>query len=304
MTENFSYKGVFMNGLRASRIKMIFSMLVFGTISLFVKNISLEAQEKALYRAILAFILIGLYLLVKKQKFTFTNIKRELPLLILSGAAMGVNWLLFFAAFNYTSVSVATLSYYFAPVIVTLACPVIFKERMKTRHWVCFFMASIGMILITGFDINPESDNFVGILLGLGAACLYSVVIILNKLVKGVDNIQKTFIQFASATVVLLPYVILTSGINISSVSYGEFSLLLFVGLFHTGFTYCVYFSAMKGLSGQETAILSYIDPLVAVLVSLLILKEQMTLLQIIGGIIILAFTLWNELSSSKDELQ
>ena len=297
----FLLLGVNMNGLKSSRVKMIFSMAVFGTISLFVKKIPLVSGEIALYRAFLAFILIGVYLLVKRQKIHFREMKKTLPLLILSGCAMGINWILFFEAFNYTTVSVATLSYYFAPVIVTLACPVIFKEKMGAKQWICFFMATLGIILITGLDINSENDNITGILFGLGAACLYSVVIILNKFIKNVDDIQKTFIQFVSAAAVLLPYVLLTSGINIASVSGGGLISLLFVGLFHTGVTYCFYFSAMKGLSGQETAILSYIDPLVAVLVSVVILKEEMTLMQIIGGVIILGFTLWNEIKGKKD---
>ena len=71
---------------------------------------------------------------------------------------------------------------------------------------------------------------------------------------------------------------------------------LLVVGLVHTGITYCLYFSSLKELPGQETAILSYIDPLVAVLVSVLLLHEPMTMPQLIGGALILGFTVWNEL--------
>ena len=72
------------------------------------------------------------------------------------------------------------------------------------------------------------------------------------------------------------------------------------VGLVHTGVTYCLYFSSLKELPGQKAAILSYLDPLVAVLVSVLVLGEQMTALQAVGGLLILGFTLWNEVASQK----
>ena len=62
-----------------------------------------------------------------------SKIKKEIPLLVLSGVAMGFNWILLFEAYKYTTVSVATLSYYFAPVIVTVACPILFKEKSSSR---------------------------------------------------------------------------------------------------------------------------------------------------------------------------
>ena len=109
------------------RIMLIVSMTVFGTLGLFVRNISVSSGELALYRAILAALLIAVFLFVTKQKIPFSEIKKEIPLLLLSGVAMGFNWILLFQAYKYTTVSVATLSYYFAPVIVTVACPILFK---------------------------------------------------------------------------------------------------------------------------------------------------------------------------------
>ena len=115
------------------RLMLIMSMTVFGTLGLFVRNISVSSGELALYRAVLAALLIGVYLLVSRQKIPFARIKKEVPLLLLSGAAMGVNWILLFEAYRYTSVSVATLSYYFAPVIVTLVCPILFHEKRRAH---------------------------------------------------------------------------------------------------------------------------------------------------------------------------
>ena len=289
-----------MSSITSAKIKLALSMATFGTVGLFVKGIPLPSAEIALYRAVLAAILIGAFLLIRRQKINFKAIKKALPLLAVSGIAIGFNWVLLFEAYKYTTVSSATLAYYFAPVIVTLLCPILFKEKMRPIQWVCFLMSSLGIILITGLDTTGNS--FFGILLGLGAACLYATVILLNKYIKEVNGTERTLLQFLFSVVVLLPYVLFSGGINLASLDPTGWVLLLVVGFVHTGVTYCMYFSSLKELSGQTVAILSYIDPLVAILASVIILHEKMSPLQIVGGALILGFTLLNEISATKKE--
>ena len=282
-----------------ARAMLITSMAIFGTLGLFVRNISVSSGELALYRASLAAGLIGLFLLVTKQKIPFGQIKKALPLLLLSGCAMGFNWILLFEAYKYTTVSVATLSYYFAPVLVTVACPLLFREKMGAKQWICFAMSTLGIVLITGIgDLSSGNNHLMGILFGLGAACLYATVVLLNKFIKDVEGLHRTVLQFLAAIIVLIPYVACTSGITLSTMDTTGWVCLLIVGLVHTGFAYCLYFSSLKELSGQKAAILSYVDPLVAVLISVTFLSEAITPLQLVGGTLILGFTLWNELGA------
>lgn len=280
---------------------LVLSMAIFGTIAVFVRNINVSSGELALYRAVMAAVLIGLFLLVTKQKIPFAKIKKEIPLLLASGIAMGFNWIFLFEAYKYTTVSVATLSYYFAPVIVTAVCPILFKEKLTAKQIICFLMSTAGIVLITGVGGGGKSD-LKGIFFGLSAAVLYATVVLLNKYIRNVEGIHRTFLQFVSASIILLPYVMLTSGFNLAQLDNKGIVNLLIVGIFHTGITYCMYFSSLKELPGQKSAILSYIDPLVAVLISVTVLGEKMTLLQVLGGILILGFTLWNEISyKNKD---
>lgn len=290
-----------MKRLMSPKVMLIISMTVFGTLGLFVRNISVSSGELALYRAILAVLLIFAFLAVTKQRIPFKEIKKEIPLLLVSGIAMGFNWILLFEAYKYTTVSVATLSYYFAPVIVTVACPILFKEKMTLKQWICFAMSTLGIVLITGIgDITSGSNHLLGIAFGLGAACLYATIVLLNKFIKNVEGIHRTFLQFIAAILVLIPYVGFTSGITLSSLNTTGWVCLLIVGLVHTGVTYCLYFSSLRELPGQKAAILSYIDPLVAVMVSVLILEEGLTLMQALGGILVLGFALWNEITPKQ----
>ncbi len=280
-----------------ARMELVISMIVFGTLAIFVRGIPLPSGELALYRAVLAALLILIYFLIGKTRLEVSSLKKELVILLISGAAMGRNWILLFEAYRYTTVSAATLSYYVAPVIVTMLCPIFFHEILTKKQLLCFIMSTAGVVMIIGFhNLNGGGKDLIGILLGLGAAVFYAAVILLNKLIKGVSGIQRTFLQFLAAIAVLIPYVACTGGFHLAELSAAGWGNLLIVGLFHTGVTYCLYFSSLKELRGQEAAILSYIDPMVAVVISVLILGEGITVLQIIGGILIIGFAVWNEI--------
>lgn len=286
---------------QSAKVMLCISMAVFGTLGLFTRNIPVSSGELALYRAVLASALIIVYLAVSRQKIDFKMIKGEILLLLASGIAMGINWILLFQAYRYTTISAATLSYYFAPVIVTVVCPFLFHERLTGRQILCFCMSTLGLVLIIGVgNIGQGGNDLLGIFFGLGAAAFYAAVILLNKFIKNVTGIHRTLLQFFAAIIILAPYVACTGGIHLTALNGTGWGCLLTVGLVHTGVTYCMYFSALKELSGQETAILSYIDPLMAVLVSVALLGEDMSFRQLLGGILILGFTLWNEKAGSR----
>ena len=285
--------------MKRARMMLVTSMVIFGTIGLFKRFVPVTSGELALYRAVLAAVLLVGVLLVTRQKIPFKAIGKQIPLLLLSGAAMGVNWILLFEAYDHTSVALGTISYYFAPVIVTLLCPLFFRERLTAKQILCFLISTAGLVIITfaaeqGGEVEGRND-LVGILFGLGAAVFYATVILLNKFIKEVEGLHRTLLQFLAAIVTLTPYVALTSGVTLGGMDATGWACLLIVGLVHTGLAYVLYFPSIKELPGQKAAILSYIDPLVAVIVSVLILQEPMNAWQWVGGAMILGATLWNE---------
>ena len=287
--------------MRKSIRMYLLSMAVFGTIAPFVRRISVSSGELALYRAILGAALIGVYLLIRRENPFSAKLRREILLLLLSGGAMGINWILLFEAYRYTTVSTATLCYYFAPVIVTLLSPILFREALTPRQILCFVMATLGLVLITGVE---GRGNLTGILFGLGAAAFYAAVVLLNKYIRHTAGIQRTFLQFLAAIVILIPYVAATGGVTLSRLNSIGWVCLLVVGIFHTGITYCLYFSSLKAIPGQSAAILSYIDPLVAVVISVTVLHEPLSWQQALGGTLILGFTLWNLLPERQKSQQ
>ena len=312
----------------SAKLKIILSMTAFGTLSLFVRRIPLSSAEVALFRAVIALLVLGGgkrmlaggatpplrssrdTLLPSPKAFplrgrwhgtavtdeVLPTSSRSALLLFLSGAAMGFNWIFLFEAYKYTTVSVATLSYYFAPVLVTLACPLLFHERMTARNVVCFVGSTAGLMLVVNPGALTGPDPVRGVLFGLAAATLYASVVLLNKKITGYSGIDRTVLQFGAAALVLLPYVLLGGGFHFARMDAAGWACLMAVGLIQSALAYVLYFSALKSLPGHEAAILSYIDPLVAVVVSLVVLRESVAPSQLIGGAMILAFTLADEL--------
>lgn len=285
------------NRTRSAKLMNITAMAAFGTLGYFVAKIPLASEEIAFFRAVIAAVVILAWQLVRGRKFRLPASRKSLILLMASGAMIGFNWIFLFEAYRYTSVSVATLSYYFAPVIVTAVCPFLFHERPSLRQIICFIFSTAGLVLvISAGGLEGGSSNVTGVGYGLAAAALYAGIILINKSLPDIVGIDRTFLQFIVGVIVMFPYVLVKSGFHVAEA--GAFGILnlLILGVVHTGVGYCLYFSSLKDLKGQEAAILSYIDPLVACFMSIFVMGETMSLMQIAGGLMILGFTLYNEL--------
>lgn len=298
------------------------SMLIFGTIGIFRRYIPLPSGLLAFSRGAIGAVFLGLFMkcrgaLKQKKKAgshecgEYSERSEEsgnrdaqkalqvlqgktsagtMLLLILSGALIGVNWILLFEAYNYTTVATATLCYYMEPTIVILLSPLFFRERLIAKKLICALLAVLGMSLVSGAADQglPQGDALMGILYGLGAAVLYASVVIMNKCIRNVDPYLKTILQLASASICITPYLAVTG--QFSHVELNRFSvlMLLIVGLVHTGIAYTLYFGSTDGLKAQTIALFSYIDPVSALFFSMLFLHEPMSAAGLAGAVLIL----------------
>ena len=280
------------------------SMLIFGTIGVLRRYIPLSSALLAFTRGILG----GLFLFgfVKIRKKSAAKLaRRDLIRLLITGALIGVNWILLFEAYNHTTVAVATLCYYMEPTIVVLLSPLVFRERLTAKKGLCAAVSIIGMVLVSGVIGNGgvQSGDFRGILLGLGAALFYSAVVIMNKKIPEIDAFQRTNVLLLSAGAVMLPYLLLTNGFNVKGVSPLSVLLLLVLGIVHTGIAYTMYFGSMDGMKVQTIAVLSYIDPVSALFLSALFLKEPLSILNIVGAVMIIGSAMVSEIKISDKEI-
>lgn len=281
----------------SSRLKLIGAMAIFGTIGIFRKYIPLDSSLIAMVRGGVGTLFLLLVMLLSRSHLDRPAIRKNLVKLVVSGAAIGFNWILLFESYRYTTVATATLCYYMAPIFVMLLSPIVLHQRLTLRKTVCVIIALAGMVLVSGV-LESGGSGFKGILLGLGAAALYASVILTNQFIRNIPAYDKTILQLGSATVVLLPYVLLTVDFSAQTATPLALVMLLIVGIIHTGVAYWLYFGSMKDLPAQTIALLSYLDPVVAILLSALFLGEPMTLLTGVGAVLVLGATAYSELKA------
>lgn len=272
--------------------KLIIAMTIWGSIGLFVKHLAMPSITIAFWRAFIASLFLGFagFKSIRKQISHLS--RKNLFFLILSGAAMGFNWVLLFQSYRFTTISNATLSYYFAPMFVLLFSPIILHEKLDTAKFISVIGCILGLFIILLNSTSETSQNYhhlTGVLFGLSAASLYASVVILNKYIQNVPGYLRTFMQISISALVLLP-MNLTPTV-ISSITGTNLLLLLLVGIVHTGVAYLLYFSSIEKLKAQNVAVLSYIDPISAVLFGVFFLAEPFSIAELCGGLLILLST-------------
>mgnify|MGYP002624404645 CR=1 FL=1 len=287
-----------MNRHAASLVRLVIAMLIYGTIGVCRRALPVSSAFLSMFRGLAGSLFLVIYLIVRRQGFDCGAVKRKLLPLLVSGSLIGLNWILLFESYHYTTVAIATLCYYMSPVFVMVASPLLLRKPLERRKVVSLILSLMGMLLITGIPSGTSlsSGQFLGILLGLGAAVLYAAVVLINQHLTDVRSLDRTLVQLFSAGLVMLPYTLLTGGMEGFDLTLPDWLLLLVIALVHTCIAYVLYFSSMDGLSAQSVVVISYLDPLTAVLLSALVLHEPMNAWSIVGTVLILFAAIFAEL--------
>ncbi len=275
-------------------------MVIYGTVGVFRRRIPLSSGMLAFVRGLIGGVFLLILSLLQKRSLSLHIGKSRTALLMLSGVTLGINWILLFEAYNHTTVATATLCYYMQPTMLILLSPLLFRERLTLKKGLCALLSVGGMAAVSGVLSGTPvgAADLTGMVFGLGAAMLYADTVILNKK-NPVDNVYgKTIVQLFSSTVILIPYILFTESGASASLSVISFVMIAVVGVVHTGIAYALYFSSLKGLSSQSVAVLGYIDPVVALILSAVLLGESMTPVQMIGAGLILVSAVVSEFPS------
>lgn len=267
------YKGYFL---------IIVSMLIWGSVGIFGRLTGQPSTVIVFYRVASAFVTLAL-LWVLNGCSGLKEIRKNWKLALASGVALGLNWYFFFAAINKTTVANAVLSYYASPIIVTILSPLLLKERLEKRTIMALSLGFLGIVVMMAGPGNQLGQgDWLGIGLGLLAAFFYALLTIMGKIIKLSARLL-VLVQTGVSSLIFLPYVV---GRPIPS---GDSLLfLLIIGIVHTALALTLYFEGIKWVKVQHVGILSYLDPLSAIVFALLFLGEIPGIFSVFGGILIL----------------
>lgn len=274
----------------------ILALLIFGTNGILAAHISLAGSQIVLLRTLIGGILLTSIVLIQGG-FNRDNLKKEKGFIIFGGAALGLNWVMLFSAYKLLNVSLSTLIYYVGPMLVLLFSPVLLNEELTVRKFVSVVIVGIGLICISG-SIVLSGMNSTGLLFAVLSALFYAALIVFNKRITQTSGLQTAALELDIAFVVVLIYVMFTAGVP--QINRSDLPYIGMIGFINTGLAYMLYFSGLRQLSGQSVALLSYIDPVSALIFSTIFLHEVMTPVQFIGSVLIIGGAMVGELMGNS----
>ncbi|MEC0184792.1 DMT family transporter [Paenibacillus peoriae] len=283
------------------KIYFILSMIIFGAVGVFAKYIDMSSSKIALFLSMIGALFLLVVFVWTKQKVSWRRVKKNAAALFIASIALSGNWIFLFQAYKETTIANAALSYYFAPVLVIILSPFVLNEKLSLKKAVCIGIALLGLFFILqNGRAETTGHHLLGISYGLVAAGFYAVLTLVNKFIRDLDGLANTLLQLGLSVIMLSPFVLFTDGFNFYSFTSTTVILMLVLGIVHGGVGFYLFFAGMKGLKGQSIAVLSYIDPLTSLLISVLVVEERMTLQQLIGAVLLLGSIWIGEVGGEK----
>ncbi len=279
--------------MKKAYLKYLAGLLLFGSNGVVASFIHLNSYEIVLLRSVLGAALLLVLFRLLGGRFTFRQHRRDALFIALSGVAMAADWLLLFEAYAQIGVSLGMLINYTGPALVIALSPVIFKERITWPKITALAAALLGAVFISG-QAAGEGVSAWGLLCAALSAVAYAVMVLTDKLAKDVTGMENAALQLFCTAVVVALFVGFRQGFAIQ-IAPAEWLPVLWLGLANTGIGCCLYFSSIGALPAQSVAVCGYLEPLFAVVLSMLILHESMSPLQLAGACLIIGGAVFGE---------
>lgn len=279
--------------MKSTYIKYFFALLLFGTNGIVASYISLDSYEIVLLRTLIGSLLLTILFFISGGKITCHKHKKQFVFLVVSGIAMGTSWIFLYEAYARIGVSIASLLYYCGPVIVMALSPLLFRERLTFNKVIGFITVIAGVAMINGNAFGGNGDLF-GIVCGILSAIMYAFMVIFNKKSQNIVGLENSTMQLIIAFFTVAVFVGLKQGYAIE-ITVKNILPILILGLLNTGIGCYLYFSSIGKLKVQTIAMCGYLEPLSAVIFSVLFLHEIMLPLQIVGAVLIIGGAMFGE---------
>ena len=259
--------------------EMTLAMAMAGSIGVFVLESGQSAFNVAFYRCLFGTLALVLYCGYRRQFRRDYLALKPLALIMLGGVCLVYNWALLFAAYKFTSIAIATIVYHINPFIIMLLGVVLFRDAIEKHQIIWTLLAFIGLLFVIGIPTELSGNYMLGIIFTLLATTLYSFTVVLAKWLQAIAPEFIALVQVAVGILLLYP---LTSLAEVPATG-NHWFYLIGLGVLHTCVQYALLYSAFQRLPMALIAILSFIYPVVAVILDYLIYDHVLALVQWLG---------------------
>jgi drug/metabolite transporter (DMT)-like permease len=263
--------------------RMIVAMFMSGTIGLFVVESAQDNTTVVFWRCLIGGGALLVYLSWRRQWQPLN--KANSGWLILGGLALVANWFCLFGAYHLSSISIATLVYHTQPFFLLLIVAIIQRQAIIPAQWLLLLLAFCGVAMTTGLELTGAGEQlWLGVGLAAIAAALYAVATLTTRQLTGIPPAQIAGLQMMLGVLILLPF----PKTMLTDMAIPQLAPILMLGLLHTALMYNLMYSAFQRLPVSSIALLSFIYPLITVLIDLWYYDIELQPLQIIGMLCIL----------------
>ena len=280
--------------MKKAYIKYIAALILFGFNGIVAHHISLTSYEIVFFRTMIGSFLLMIIFFLNKGKCYFIQYKKQFFFLVVSGVAMGVSWMFLYEAYRQVGISIASLAYYCGPVIVMVLSPVIFRERLTYTKIIGFLAVLVGVFLVNG-QVVDNGTHVRGLFFGSMSAIMYAIMVIFNKKAKDITGLEKSMLQLFISFLTVSIFIAYKQALVIRIPATDVIPILV-LGLLNTGLGCYLYFSSIGDLPVQTVALCGYLEPLSAVVFSVIILKENLLIVQVVGATLIIGGAFFGEL--------
>ena len=275
--------GSFGGSERRGLAEILSSALIWGSIPVFAIWADLPSPVFVFFRVLISGILLAL-ILRKGLKRSFINILN--PYVFISGILLALNWVFLFYVVFLIPVSEAIIFYYTGPVIAILLSPFI-KEKITGKGYINVAIAIIGVIIMSAgtLSVNP-----LGILIALMSGITYGMLSIFSKVSsRNTDPITLVFLQSVISMIILSPFMFLLP-------FHFDYSILIIVvisGAVQTVLALFLWYDSMRYISIQLVSILTYLDPVFAIVFALVLLHQIPGIYTLAGALLLIGSGVW-----------
>lgn len=268
----------------AALLKHLFSLVIFGTNGTLSRFIHLSSCGIVFYRTILASLVLFAFFKLSGNKFTFPSYRYDLKFILFSGLAQSTEWFLMYESYRHIDVGVATLLTYCGPVIVIALSPIVFKEKLTVKKLAYLAVVLVGVVFLNR-GVGGHGNIKFGLLCAGSSAFCYAAMVICNKQAEHISGFENAVLQLFFCCCFSIVFTLLKTGFRppLPEPVISQWLLVLLLGTTNTGLTCYLYFSTLGKLPAQVIAVSGYLEPLLAIVYSSLLLGERMTALQLLG---------------------
>lgn len=286
-----------MDNKKSSLIQLHIAVFLFGVSGLFGKFLTQPSIIIVLGRVFFSSIFLYMGLTITKENLKLKS-RKDMLIIAFMGLILAIHWCTFFQGIKLSTVAIGLLTFSTFPIFVTFMEPFFFGEKLKKEDIILAFITFAGVMFVIP-DFHMENEMTVGVMYGILSSLSYAVLSLLNrKYIKEYKGVVIAFYEQLVSLTVLLPFFFIMEPVFTRK----DIFLLLLLGTVFTGITHTLFINSLKDIKTQTAGIISSLEPLYGIILSIFLLNEMPSVKEIIGGLLILGTVFYSTIKNLKNK--